>query len=203
MHLKLYNIVNTSVWKKTLQGVPWWHSGLRTWHYYCNCLGSCCGTGSIPGPQTFTCLQCGQKKKQKQKQKSSKREKQTSKCPKSPLSRKSLSLMYLDYLHLFCEWPLPSLCPFLSWALWHLLLCRSPLYVRDVLLEQKSTQLHPHQHSVDLLFLICFLICSFDSLNRPFQCFCLYVLINEVEHFFCILTLEMACFFCKYPLCPF
>lgn len=46
-------------------GVPLWLSGLRIWHCYCNSvLNRCCGSGSIPGPGTFTCLQHGQKQKQ-------------------------------------------------------------------------------------------------------------------------------------------
>ena len=44
-----------------------WFSRLRIRHCYCSCLGHCCGASSIPGPGTFMCHGCGQKKKKKKK----------------------------------------------------------------------------------------------------------------------------------------
>ena len=35
--------------KRIGNGVPWWLSGLRTWHYHCCGSGCCCGVGSFPG----------------------------------------------------------------------------------------------------------------------------------------------------------
>ena len=49
-------------------GVPWWLSELCIWSCWsCPCcsLGHCCGTGSIPGPETSACLGCSQKKKKR------------------------------------------------------------------------------------------------------------------------------------------
>ena len=51
-------------------GVPWWLSELCIWSCWsCPCcsLGHCCGTGSIPGPETSACLGCSQKKKKKER----------------------------------------------------------------------------------------------------------------------------------------
>ena len=38
-------------------GVPYWHNGLRLWHYHC------CGSCSVPGPGTSACWGHGQKQK--------------------------------------------------------------------------------------------------------------------------------------------
>ena len=46
--------------KKTEKGVLLWHSGLRIW-----CRST--GMSSVPGPGTFTCCECGQKKKKSKK----------------------------------------------------------------------------------------------------------------------------------------
>ena len=51
------------------QGVPWWLSRIRAWHYHCCGLGQRCGMGSLPGPGTSACHKHGQKWKQKQKRK--------------------------------------------------------------------------------------------------------------------------------------
>ena len=42
-------------------GVPWWLSGLRIWHCHC------CGSGSIPGQGTSSCLRCGKKKEKRKR----------------------------------------------------------------------------------------------------------------------------------------
>ena len=51
--------------KKRPHGVPWWLSGLRIW--CCHCCGSscCCGTGLIPGLETYTCHRHSYKRKKK------------------------------------------------------------------------------------------------------------------------------------------
>ena len=45
-------------------GVLWWLSGLRIQRCHCCGSGYSCGTGSIPGPGTYTCLRHGQKNTQ-------------------------------------------------------------------------------------------------------------------------------------------
>ena len=44
-----------------MEGVPWWLSGLRTWHCHCCSSGYCCDMGSVPGLGTSTCCRCNQK----------------------------------------------------------------------------------------------------------------------------------------------
>ena len=36
-------------------GIPWWHSGLRIWHYQSCGMGDSCGAASVPGPGISTC----------------------------------------------------------------------------------------------------------------------------------------------------
>ena len=43
-------------------GVPLWCSDLRIWHCYCSSPGHCCGTSLIPGLETLTFHEHGQKK---------------------------------------------------------------------------------------------------------------------------------------------
>ena len=50
--------------KKQPPGVPWWLSGLRTWHCPCSGLGHHCDVGLSPGPETFTCCRHGHKNKE-------------------------------------------------------------------------------------------------------------------------------------------
>ena len=50
-----------NTYKNKVQGVPWWHSGLRTCCCHCCGSGYCCCTGSIPAPGTSACCGCGQK----------------------------------------------------------------------------------------------------------------------------------------------
>ena len=56
------NINSNLAYKKSLLGVPWWHSRLRI--QCCHCCGSdhCCGLGLIPGPRTSICHGSSQKK---------------------------------------------------------------------------------------------------------------------------------------------
>ena len=61
--------VGPTLKEKELQGLPWWHGGLRIWCYYYCGLGHCCSTGLVPIPGTFVCHGHSQNKtKQKQKQ---------------------------------------------------------------------------------------------------------------------------------------
>ena len=44
-------------------GVPWYLSGLRTWHCHCCGSGCCCGADLIPGMEISACPGGGQKNK--------------------------------------------------------------------------------------------------------------------------------------------
>ena len=39
---------------------PLWCIGLRIWHCHCDAQSPCCGTGSVPGPETSICSWGGQ-----------------------------------------------------------------------------------------------------------------------------------------------
>ena len=46
-----------------ITGVPWCLSRLRIQRCHCCGTDPCCGTGSIPGPETSACHRCSKKKK--------------------------------------------------------------------------------------------------------------------------------------------
>ena len=60
MNIQKQEVLNNKK-KKTLLGVPWWLSGIRTWCCNCSSSGHPCGTGAITGPGTSTCFERGQK----------------------------------------------------------------------------------------------------------------------------------------------
>ena len=49
--------------KNHIVGVPWWPSGLRTWHDHC------CGLGLIRGLGTYACCGLGKTNKQTKQKK--------------------------------------------------------------------------------------------------------------------------------------
>ena len=66
LHKYLFHCHKCRVLLNLLDGVLWWRSGLRIQHCDCSNSGYCCGSGSIPGPGSFTCHGHGCKEKWKE-----------------------------------------------------------------------------------------------------------------------------------------